>query len=146
MVSAALSPIAFSGVEIVDVSAGHIASHDLSDGYLCTPVQDAEIATSVVQMQHVSSLGWTWNLIEEFIKAYRTDPGFRDKYRSPHCPYLLKDRLLYVQSSDNETKVMRLCVPRAQRNCSGAAVACVRGRRRLTESEYESVRSLSTDS
>ncbi|GMF43771.1 unnamed protein product [Phytophthora fragariaefolia] len=30
--------------------------------------------------------------------------------------------------------------------CSGAAVACVRGRRRLTESEYESVRSLSTDS
>ncbi|GMF35798.1 unnamed protein product [Phytophthora fragariaefolia] len=31
-------------------------------------------------------------------------------------------------------------------DCSGAAVACVRGRRRLTESEYESVRSLSTDS
>ncbi|GMF61336.1 unnamed protein product [Phytophthora fragariaefolia] len=31
-------------------------------------------------------------------------------------------------------------------HCSGAAVACVRGRRRLTESEYESVRSLSTDS
>ncbi|GMF71060.1 unnamed protein product [Phytophthora fragariaefolia] len=30
--------------------------------------------------------------------------------------------------------------------CSGSAVACVRGRRRLTESEYESVRSLSTDS
>ncbi|GMF54576.1 unnamed protein product [Phytophthora fragariaefolia] len=30
--------------------------------------------------------------------------------------------------------------------CSGAAAACVRGRRRLTESEYESVRSLSTDS
>ncbi|GMF44448.1 unnamed protein product [Phytophthora fragariaefolia] len=31
-------------------------------------------------------------------------------------------------------------------DCSRAAVACVRGRRRLTESEYESVRSLSTDS
>ncbi|GMF54608.1 unnamed protein product [Phytophthora fragariaefolia] len=31
-------------------------------------------------------------------------------------------------------------------NCSGAAVACGRGRRRLTESEYESVRPLSTDS
>ncbi|GMF43990.1 unnamed protein product [Phytophthora fragariaefolia] len=30
--------------------------------------------------------------------------------------------------------------------CSGAAVACVRGRRRVTEAEYESVRSLSTDS
>ncbi|GMF60752.1 unnamed protein product [Phytophthora fragariaefolia] len=34
----------------------------------------------------------------------------------------------------------------ARAACSGAAVACVGGRRRLTESEYESVRSLSTDS
>ncbi|KAE9330134.1 hypothetical protein PR003_g15390 [Phytophthora rubi] len=117
MLSAALSPVEFSGEEMADVSAGHIALHDLSDGYLYTPVQDAEIATSVVQMQHASSLGWTSNFKEEFIKAYRTDPGFRDKYRSPHDPYILKDQLLYVQfTDDKEAKVMRLCVPRSPRN------------------------------
>ncbi|GMF22406.1 unnamed protein product [Phytophthora fragariaefolia] len=102
---------------MADVSASHIALHNLSDGYLYTPVQDAANATSVVQMQHASSLGRTSNLKEEFIKAYRTDPGFREKYRSPHDSYVLNDPFLYVQFTDDKgAKVMRLCVPRLQRN------------------------------
>ncbi|GMF53547.1 unnamed protein product [Phytophthora fragariaefolia] len=100
-----------------------VAFHDLSDGYLYTPVQDADIAASAVQIQHASSLGWTSNLKEGFSKAYCTDPGFRDKYRSPHDPYLLKDRLLYVQFMDHkEDKVMILCVPRSQRNRLGTKI------------------------
>ncbi|GMF25355.1 unnamed protein product [Phytophthora fragariaefolia] len=80
---------------MADVSAGHIALDDLFDGYLYTPVQDAEIATSVVQMQHASSLECTSNLKEGFIKAYRTDPGFRDN-DEPLCPEIA------AQSSKDE--------------------------------------------
>ncbi|GMF59071.1 unnamed protein product [Phytophthora fragariaefolia] len=85
--------------------------------------------------------------------------------QSPVCPRkiypdltrLTKDSHMLPTYSAHEQKI----APSSQRvslsdsgvglttsatKCSGAAVACVRGRRRLTESEYESVRSLSTDS
>jgi hypothetical protein len=106
-------PVEFTGEETVDEEE----TDDIANGYLQVPVLDEEIAASVVQMQHSSSLGWSPELRSEFMKAYLKDPGYCDNIRSPKLPYVVKDGLLYVRSQDDRNaKELRLCVPQSQHN------------------------------
>ncbi|GMF20082.1 unnamed protein product [Phytophthora fragariaefolia] len=87
----------------------------------------------------VTALTIVWSALARHTVHFSCDCR-RQAFRSEH-PASLPPSSQRVSLSDSG-----VVLTTSATKCSGAVVACVRGRRRLTESSYKSVISLSTDS